>query len=320
MSINLIHFKNIWSIKDFIPQISFLNELKCGDTAHVQFDFDADVIMPEYLVIIVSAINDAVLRGANILYPDYDKKAAKIKEIYMNNISKNSYASRMNFFKLLGIKYNEYYVRRNSDDNFIEITKMDILADNDDNDIALVNRIMKVFDKHIELDGSVLSALNFCLWELIDNIKNHSISKTYTVVAQYYPSQETIRLCLVDNGIGVYKALTETKGTKFSYFTPKEALTKCTDNCITDGKGAGFGLYSFKRFIEENKGHLIIYSGDYCQELKRGHTDVFRCPYWQGTIVYCKVKTKNKIDYNKVFGETIPTTVEEYKESIYNLW
>lgn len=320
MSINLIHFKNIWSIREFIPQISFLNELKRGETTYIQFDFDADVIMPEYLVIIISAINDARLRGVNVLYPDYDKRATKLNEIYKNNKSRNSYASRMNFFKLLGIKYNEYYVRRNPNDNFIEITKMDISTDSYHNDIALVNKIMKIFDKHIELDNTVLRVLNFCLWELIDNINNHSNSESYTIVAQYYPSQEAIRLCLIDNGIGVYKALTETEGTKYSYFTPKEALTKCTDASITDGKGAGFGLYSFKKFVEENKGHLIIHSGDYCQELKQGKTNVYRCPHWQGTIVYCKIKTKNKVDYNRIFGKAIPTTVEEYKESIYKLW
>ena len=118
-----IEFKNKWHIKDFVSQLVFLNQLKRGDTASITFDFNANTIMPQYLAIIVSAINNARLNGIQILFPDYNKH---IKQNMLKNKIYHAYAARMDFFKLLGIKYSENFMRRDASGNFVEITQMDI--------------------------------------------------------------------------------------------------------------------------------------------------------------------------------------------------
>lgn len=305
---NEIILKNVWHIKDIVRQLSFLNKLKKGDTANIRLDLNVEIIMPQYLSLIVSAITDARYRGVkvNISFPEKAKK--------------NSYASRLDFYKLLGIKNTELFYRRNSDGNFIEITQMSISGAGT-SDSQLVNKIIKIFESHYKVEKSVLSTLNFCLWEIIDNIKNHSNGNhKYTFVAQYFPKKEEIRLCISDNGIGIFNALTKTQGTRFSYLTAKEALEKCTELNVTDGKGEGYGLYSYKNFVKANKGHLVIYSGSYYQDVSEKHDFVKRGEYWQGTIIYNKIKTKNRVNLNQIFGKNIPTSVTEYKESINSLW
>lgn len=312
MIYHIVQLKNVWHIKDLVSQLTFLNDAKRGDTLNVDLRLDAPVVMPQYLAIIVSALNNAKLNGINVHFVDPRKKRSLLG---------SSYASRMNFYRLLDIKYTEYFFRKNRGNDLIEITQMNICAGNDKNDINLVSRIINVLKSHYDVEESVISSLNFCLWELIDNIKNHSDSNLkYTLVVQYFPNNSEIRLCVIDNGIGIHRALTETKGSKYSNFSPKESLMRCTDNNVTDGKGAGFGLYSYKKFVQCNSGHLVVYSGSYFQEIKGSSSFVNRGAYWPGTIIYNKIKTKNKVDYKEVFGDTIPTSVSEFAESINNLW
>lgn len=317
MAVNTIQFKNVWHIKSIVSQLTFLNNLKKGDTVNIKFEFNATTIMPQYLAIIVSAINNAKAKGVNIVYPQYSHKNSghNIKRHY------NNYASRMNFYKLLGIKSVEKFNRKNSDNNFIEITQMDIISGKDKPDMDLVSEIIKIIKKHFDVDETVWSTLNFCLWELVDNIKNHSGSNAkYTLVAQYYPKKEEIRFCIADNGIGIHRALTETEGSRYKNLTPYQSISMCTNNSVTDGKGAGFGLYGYKNFVKANHGQLIIYSGNYYQEVKDGKTIICNGANWQGTIIYNVIKTKNKVNYNDIFDGKVPTTVTECEECINNLW
>lgn len=304
---NTITLNNVWELKDMVKQLSFLNTLNKGDTANIKFDLNVKVIMPQYLALIVSAINEARARGVRI-------------NIHTDKKCYNSYASRIDFYKHLDVKRTEGFFRRNSEGEFIEITQMDVNCDSI-NDVKLVNKVMKIFESHYNVEYTVLQTLNFCLWEIIDNIKNHSNGQNkYTFVAQYYKKKQEIRICVCDNGIGIHNALTKTEGSNYIHLSPKESIIKCTDKNVTDGKGRGYGLYSYKNFVKENKGHLVIYSGNYFQDVHGSETMIGRGEYWQGTIIYNKVKTKNKVSIEQIFDNSIPSTVSEYKESVNSLW
>ena len=188
---------------------------------------------------------------------------------------------------------------------------------------SIVDGIIEIFRNHYKVSESIYKSLNYCLWEQIDNIQTHSGKQgTGYVVAQNYPNNHEIRICIVDTGRGVYNSLTQTSDSNFSNLTYKEAIRKCIEEKVTRGTGMGNGLYHSSRFAIQNKGYFIIYSGIYYIEVKDGRVlDVKRGSNWQGTIIFQKINTLNDVNYNEVFNNCeTPNTVIECDDWLDELW
>lgn len=307
-----IFLSQVYSIKDMVAQLSPIFSLKSGSFANLKIDMNVRMIYPEYLILIVAAYNWA--KENNIkLYIDIIKK------------DDNRYPYRINFYKLIDSKEKEPFFNRFSNlGKFIEITPLKFNSITDEQiDPCIVTDIVKIFRNNYKIEDSIYKSLNYCIWEQVDNIQNHSGDYgTGFVVAQNYPNLHEIRLCIVDTGIGIYESLTKTESSKFKDLSYKEAIRKCIETKVTNGKGLGNGLYHSARFALNNKGCFVIYSGNYYIEINDGEiSQVIRGKYWQGTIIFQKVYTNNKINYNDVFNNCpIPTTVEECDDMFDGLW
>lgn len=304
--IHKITVNGVYQIKDMVNQLAFFNGLHSGEKADIDIDLQSSYIAPEYMAMIVSAINNAKIKGIKVNILKFE--------------ASSDYPARINFCNLLKIPYEETHSRKSSNGRFVEIIQMDVNG-NDKNDIDLVNRIMKVIKNNFKVEDSIYITLNFCLWEIIDNIKLHSGSKAkYTLVVQNFPKANHLDICVIDNGAGLYKSLTQTSTSQFKDLTAKSAVQMCTEKDVTDGKGCGYGLYSYKNFAINNKGMLIIYSGNYFQEIKGGSSTVKRGQYWDGTIIFNRIKTDVPVDINEIFDNQIPTSVDECDSEIEGLW
>jgi anti-sigma regulatory factor (Ser/Thr protein kinase) len=246
--------------------------------------------------------------------------AHKVK-IAIDIIGENSFASRVNFYKLLGFDFKEGYIRRKSIGRFIEIKKF-----NQDGIYQLQEEINMILYQVKSISKEVLQLLFYCLNEIMDNVINHANIGSGWVSAQYFPLLKEIRLIICDNGIGIHAALTKNPLSKYKHLSEIESLKECIERGVTNGKGLGFGLFATAQFILKNKGHLLIYSGNYHLMNKTDTYEVSKGDFWQGTLIQLRIKTNNVVNYKDIMPvhHTLPDDynffVEKYFGDDNELW
>ena len=123
----------------------------------------------------------------------------------------------------------------------------------------LVNSLMFALRKIDVLNDGVLSALEWCLNETMDNVLNHSQTKKGFVMAQYHQTNKLFSVCVFDYGIGIYNSF---KTSKHHPKSKADAITLALQERVTrdDNVGQGNGLWGLHQIIEDNKGILRIIS------------------------------------------------------------
>ncbi len=165
---------------------------------------------------------------------------------------------------------------------------------------------------HLEIEVSVLQALSYCLYEMMDNVHIHSGKPLGTAMTHYDDSQKIMRVLIADDGMGIKASLAENE--IYKDITEPEALRLCLQDRITDGKGMGFGLYTTSRLVDRIGKEFILHSGHHKLITKDGRTDVVENGFWQGTLIYMEIGTGEEIDANQVVDHRA-NAVEEYNES-----
>ena len=172
--------------------------------------------------------------------------------------------------------------------------------------------IISAMTSHFEIEVSVLQALSYCLYEIMDNIHIHSGKPLGTAMTNYDSNQKTLSVLIADDGMGIQASLSENE--KYKDITEAEALRMCLEDKITDGKGLGFGLYTTSRLIDRIGKEFILHSGIHKLVRKDGNESVMENGLWQGTLIYMVIGTNEEIDPNQVVDHR--TDVEgEYNEA-----
>lgn len=172
--------------------------------------------------------------------------------------------------------------------------------------------VISAMTSHFEIEVSVLQALSYCLYEMMDNVHIHSGKPLGTAMTYYDNSQKTLSILIADDGMGVRASLSENE--KYKDISEAQALTLCLEDKITDGKGLGFGLYTTSRLVNRIGKEFILHSGSHKLIIKDGETSVIENGFWQGTLIYMVIGTGVEIDPNQVVDHR--TDVEEdYNES-----
>lgn len=291
-----LNLSSIGSIVDLLGAIRGYNCLKSGDTLNLKINTSGR-IKPQYLCIIVSWIKYLESKGVILE-----------KEIE----GENTYASRIDFYKHIGYKYEESFNRHNARGRFVEITNT-----NRDNTNDIVNLIMDVIDKNMKVDETLFQCLSYFLFEVIDNINEHSESPIGGhVVVQNFEQQNLLSIAIVDSGVGIHKSLKDSGKPEFLNIDEQEALKVCLEEGVTRFKERGYGLYHTSKFIKANKGKMEIYSGDSTLHINNGNQITTECNSWQGVIMYFEIKTDNNVDFIKVFDskDRIPVSVTEARD------
>ncbi len=250
-------------------------------------------------IMLVAAVNEARNNG---------------KEIRVNCKDCNEYLQRINFYEELGVAKEENFIRHDKTCSLLEISNI-----TKDNDGQVVNGIMRILQNSTALDYSVLQCLNYCFWEMVDNIQEHAKSCIggYTVV-QKYPRKNKLEINLVDTGRGIRASLSE--NASLAELSEEEALRECIKEGMTSGSGRGNGLFHTTNFVKENGGRFLMHSCSWALEISGGVVRTFPVPFWQGTAIHLEVNSCNDVLLENIFGDEIPTTVEEADELINGLW
>ena len=70
-------------------------------------------------------------------------------------------------------------------------------------------RVVGVLTQHIEIDTTVLQAVSYCFYEILDNVLIHSGKDLGTVITHYDAANHVLSFLVADDGIGVRESLSE---------------------------------------------------------------------------------------------------------------
>ncbi|WP_342644722.1 ATP-binding protein [Mucilaginibacter sp. CSA2-8R] len=291
--------------EEVVSQLSPLFSVLAGDSVKIKLTV-TKFTYPDFLVLVTAALRK--LDEINVT-PD--------GEIEIDDKT-SGYISRMNFFQNLNVKFEEQFQRQDNNGRFIEITNFD-----GESDYLMVDKVVQMLQRYTSIDQSVMYLISFCLGEVVGNIFFHAESKNGGwITAQYYAKHNKIRIVVCDTGCGVHHSLKTNQ--KYAAWTEAEALEKCIENKVTNGKGMGFGLYATANFAKLNKGELLIYSGDNCLTSNRHGIKVSSGNKWQGTFVYLEINTDISVQPELVtdgYTDFIDSFKERYEEGgINGLW
>ena len=178
------------------------------------------------------------------------------------------------------------------------------------------HRVVSVLTQHLDIETTVLEAMSYCFYEILDNVLTHSGKELGTVITQYDPKNHILSFLIADDGIGVQASLAENE--KYRTISEPEALKICIEDMVTDGKGMGFGLYSISRLNTTKAGLLLeVRSGNHTMQVKNGKVTAIESEPWQGTIVYMQLQTDKEIDPAEVVAFRTDVSAE-YREAFLN--
>ena len=172
--------------------------------------------------------------------------------------------------------------------------------------------VITAMTSNLEIEVSVLQALSYCLYEMMDNVHIHSGKPLGTAMTHYDKAQKTLSILIADDGMGVQASLSENE--KYKDISEAEALKMCLEDKITDGKGLGFGLYTTSRLVDIIGKEFILHSGSHKLIRKDGAESVVENGFWQGTLIYMVIGTGEEIDPNQIVDHRT-NAAEEFNET-----
>ena len=192
-------------------------------------------------------------------------------------------------------------------------TKIDVFDSSNIYDVY--QRVVGILNQHTEIELSVLQAMSYCFYEVLDNVITHSKKNLGIVLTCFNPKHHWLRILIADDGIGIQKSLAENE--KFSQISEEEALRACINDSVTDGKGMGFGLYSTLLLIRNTGLRFEIHSGAHKLVFHDNDLIVQDSDLWQGTLVFMELSTDKEINPNEVVAYRTDCT-SQYNEQFLN--
>lgn len=176
-------------------------------------------------------------------------------------------------------------------------------------------RVVSVLTQYVDIETTVLQAMSYCFYEILDNVLTHSGKEMGTVITHYDASEHVLSFLVADDGIGVQASLSENE--EYVGISEPEALRICIKDAITDGKGMGFGLYSTSLLARDAGLRFEIRSGKHTMLVQEGKESTTDSAFWQGTIVYLQLRTNNEINPAEVVANRT-NVAAQYNEVFLN--
>ena len=176
-------------------------------------------------------------------------------------------------------------------------------------------RVVGVLTQYIDIETTVLQAMSYCFYEILDNVLTHSGKELGTVLTHYDSTNHVLSFLVADDGIGVQASLSE--NTEYAGISEPDALKICIKDAITDGKGMGFGLYPTSLLARDAGLVFEVRSGKYTMQVQDGVEETKDSDFWQGTIVYLQLHTNKEINPADVVANRA-NVAAQYNETFLN--
>jgi anti-anti-sigma regulatory factor len=125
---------------------------------------------------------------------------------------------------------------------------------------ALCNSFVNQLEETVECGPGVLDALNWCLFEVMDNVFQHSHAECGYAMLQIHYAKKHCAVAVADDGIGIYQSFRDAN--VYSSRDEYEAIKLAIQEKVTSKtKNMGNGLYGLMRVVGLNSGEMQIRSG-----------------------------------------------------------
>ena len=200
---------------------------------------------------------------------------------------------------------------------YFNATNGDVTIDvfDEHNIYNVYQHVVSVLTQYLDIEVTVLQAMSYCFYEMLDNVLIHSGKDLGTVLTQYDARNHILSFLIADDGKGVRASLSE--NVQYKNITESEALKMCIQDTITDGQGMGFGLYSALRLAQEAGLLYEVRSASHTMQVQNNIVTTKESEFWQGTIVYMQLRTDIEIDPAKVVAFRT-NVAEQYNEAFLN--
>lgn len=253
-------------------------------------------------------------------------KPENIKCEHMEATSKH-YLKRMNLFDILQIDSGINITEHEPAGRFIPVTQIKTSEN-------LTDFITNVIPM-LHLQPNQVEPIRYVLSELTRNVFEHAESPIGAILcAQYYKASNTIRIGIVDRGIGIKQTIQETHRAKTDLEAIRLALTPgitgTTKRIGGTDYNAGAGLFFIKSIATVNRDFFVMYSGNSMYKLLRypsnraprlnsdpfkdNHSSGEKFPNWQGTIVGVDITLDNREEFSILLNAIRETYSKAVKE------
>lgn len=244
------------------------------------------------------------------------------------------YFERIGLFNFLKIESGISITEHDSSGRFIPLTKVK-------NSTQLEKFLTEMIPLLHLSDPKQVEPIRYIVSELVRNVIEHSQAEEGAIVcAQYYKKSNTIRIGIVDGGLGIKKTITKSHPAIDDLEAIKLALTPgITGTTRREGgteQNAGAGLFFIKSIAHVNRDFFVMYSGKAMYKLlKRSlekeislHADPFKdrhskekdLPYWNGTAVGIDIALDSTEDFLVLLDlirKTYSSSVRERRKEKY---
>jgi len=208
-----------------------------------------------------------------------------------------NYLSRMDVFQQLDFGYQELFNRQNEKGRFLPVFPVQ----NEDSVVAATEAICELVLQRFDNAREFLPAMEWCVCEVIDNVRVHSETATPgAVCAQYYPKLHQLDVAIVDQGRGIKASL----GERLNLATDGEAIERALERGMTRNPdiGQGNGLAGTREIVARNGGCLHVWTGEGLFEHREdGSETVRQSALFPGTGVYISLDTSNPVNLADTF-------------------
>ena len=186
--------------------------------------------------------------------------------------------------------------------------------------LKAVNKLIPIIKSDIKPSDTVLKALNWALWEIVDNAGVHGYRAMGSMETDYkkpvyfcaFSYKDDIDIAVLDSGQGVYQSFVNSGKDKYKHIKNNEALAlaiKDKESGHPEGS-PGFGLFGCSEIARKANGKLVIISGDNTLILKGDKQAISSSCNFDGTMVSLTIPKNANIDLQSIFGEKSPIVIE----------
>lgn len=235
---------------------------------------------------------------------------------------KTAYAGRMKLFEHLGIDFDPGLVEREAAGRFVPLAQ--VMSSGD------VRRVISDISAllHLHEDPETLSAVQYCISELLRNVLEHSASPDGAFVCAHRyttsePHRVTIAVADCGRGVAAHLGRVYPEATNNDEVALGLAMRPGITGAIAGQYGtpdnAGAGLFITRSIAKGSGGYFFMLSGDAAYRLRRARNDeemaelyfdAYEEPWhdryrfgssWLGTAVSVEIRTEKIGDYDNFF-------------------
>jgi len=243
------------------------------------------------------------------------------------------YFERIGLFKFLGLDSEMRINSHESAGRFIPLTQI--------SESMKLTKFIEDMVPLLHLDPKNVKPIKYIISELVRNVLEHSQSINGAVVcAQYYSKSNTIRIGIVDSGVGITKTIRKSHIAHTDLDAIQLALTPGITGTTSKEGGteynAGAGLFFIKSIAKINRDFFIIYSGNTLYKLLREkdgkiihlfsnplddkHSKDITMPIWNGTVVGVDINLNETEEFTSLLDQIrniYTNSVRERKKDKY---